>query len=48
MTQITVEEYLSKLPPKLRAITRWLVAVARKYMPGACEFIYDDAVGYSA
>jgi hypothetical protein len=47
MTQVTVEEYLSNLPPDLQAITRELVAVARKNMPGAHEFIYHNAVGYS-
>lgn len=47
MSEITVEEYLSKLSPDLQAITRELVAVARKNMPGSHEFIYHDAVGYS-
>jgi hypothetical protein len=42
-----VEEYLAKLPSDLQSITRELVAVARKNMPGAVEFIYHDAVGYS-
>jgi hypothetical protein len=43
----SVEEYLSNLPPDLQAITRELVTVARKNMPGVHEFIYHDAVGYS-
>jgi hypothetical protein len=47
MSRIPVEEYLSNLVPDLQAITRALVAVARKNMPGANEFIYHDAVGYS-
>lgn len=47
MCRIPVEEYLSNLVPDLQAITRALVAVARKNMPGANEFIYHDAVGYS-
>jgi hypothetical protein len=47
MSQMTVEEYLSNLPPDLQAITRELCDVARKNMPGAHEFIYHDAVGYS-
>jgi hypothetical protein len=42
-----VEEYLANLPPDLQAISRELVVVARKNMPGAYEFIYHDAVGYS-
>ncbi len=47
MSQMTVEKYLSDLPPDLQAITRELCDVARKNMPGAHEFIYHDAVGYS-
>ena len=47
MSEITIEEYLLKLPPELKAITRELCTVARKNMPGAYEFIYHDAVGYS-
>ena len=43
----SVEEYLTYLHPDLQAITRELVAVARKNMPDAHEFIYHDAVGYS-
>ena len=33
--------------PDLQIITRELIAVARKNMPNAHEFIYHDAVGYS-
>jgi hypothetical protein len=47
MSEISVEEYLANLHPNLRAITRELVAIARKNMPDAHEFIYHDAVGYS-
>jgi len=47
MSEITVEEYLLKLSPELKAITGELVAVARKNMSGENEFIYHDAVGYS-
>ncbi|MGZ9222793.1 MAG: DUF1801 domain-containing protein [Anaerolineales bacterium] len=47
MSEITVEEYLSNFPPDLQAITRELRTVARQNMPGAHEFIYHDAVGYS-
>ncbi len=47
MSEMTVEEYLSNLPPDLQAITRELRTVARQNMPGAHEFIYHDAVGYS-
>ena len=47
MSQMTVEKYLSNLPRDLQAITRELCDVARKNMPGAPEFIYHDAVGYS-
>jgi len=47
MSQMTVEEYLSNLSPDLQGITRELRDVARKNMPGANEFIYHDAVGYS-
>ena len=43
----TVDEWLEKLPPDLQLIARALIAVARKNMPGAHEFIYHDAVGYS-
>jgi hypothetical protein len=46
MSEITVEEYLLKLPPELKVITRELVAVARKNMPGTHELIYHDAVDY--
>jgi len=44
---ISVEEYLAKLPADVQAITRELVAVARRNMSNAHEFIYHDAVGYS-
>jgi hypothetical protein len=47
MSEVTVEEYLIHLPSDLQAITRGLCTVARKNMPGAYEFIYHDAVGYS-
>ena len=47
MNGISVEEYLSNLPPDVQAITRELVAVARKNMRRVHEFIYHDAVGYS-
>ena len=47
MNRIPVEEFLSNLPADVQAIARELVAVARKKMPGAHEFIYHDAVGYS-
>jgi hypothetical protein len=43
----TVDKWLEKLSPDLQDITRELIAVARKNMPGAHEFIYHDAVGYS-
>ena len=47
MSGTVVEEYLSNLSPDLQAITRELCTVARRNMPGAHEFIYHDAVGYS-
>ena len=47
MNRIPVEEFLSTLPADIQAIARELVAVARKKMPGAHEFIYHNAVGYS-
>ena len=47
MNRIPVEEFLSSLPSEIQMITRELVAVARKKMPGAHEFIYHNAVGYS-
>jgi len=43
----TIEEWLTDLPLDLQVITRELVEVARKNMPGVHEFIYHDAVGYS-
>ena len=43
----TVDRWLEKLSPDLQPITRELIAVARKNMPGVHEFIYHDAVGYS-
>ncbi len=42
-----VEEWLAHLPLDLQVITRELIEVARTNMPGAHEFIYHDAVGYS-
>ena len=47
MDRIPVEEFLSNLPDDIQTITRELCAVARKKMPGAHEFIYHNAVGYS-
>ena len=47
MNRIPVEKFLANLPADVQAITRELVAVARKKMPGAHEFIYHNAVGYS-
>ena len=47
MNRMPVEEFLSSLPLAVQAITRELVIVARKNMPGAHEFVYHDAVGYS-
>ena len=47
MDRMPVEEFLSNLPPEVQAIARALVAVARKNMPEAHEFIYHDAVGYA-
>ena len=47
MDRIPVEEFLANLPADVQAIARELVAVARKKMPGAHEFIYHNAVGYS-
>ena len=44
---ITVEEWLTHLPPNLKPITKVLRAVASKNMPTAHEFIYHDAIGYS-
>ena len=42
-----VEDWLAQLPLNLQEITRELVEVARKNLPGAHEFVYHDAVGYS-
>ena len=47
MNRIPVEEFLSNLPADVQAITRELVALARKKLLGAHEFIYHNAVGYS-
>ena len=47
MTSISVQEWLAKLAPDMRAITKQLRAVARKNMPKAREFIYQDAIRYS-
>lgn len=43
----SVKDWLANLPPELRIIAKQLRAVARKQMPGAHEFIYHDAIGYS-
>ena len=43
----SVEEWLTKLPTDLQEVTKALRAVARKNLPGAHEFIYHDAIGYS-
>jgi hypothetical protein len=43
----TVDKWLEKLSPDLQKVTRELIAIARKNMPGVHEFIYHDAVGYS-
>jgi hypothetical protein len=43
----TVDQWLDKLPSGLLKITKELIKIARKNMPGAHEFIYHDAVGYS-
>ena len=45
---ISVDEWFAKLPPDLQRITRELRAVAIKNMPGAYEFIYHEAIGYSS
>jgi hypothetical protein len=47
MPAISVQEWLAKLAPDLRAITKQLRAVARKNMPKAREFIHQDAIRYS-
>ena len=47
MTSISVQAWLANLEPDIRSITKQLRAVARKHMPGAHEFIYHDAIGYS-
>jgi hypothetical protein len=47
MNRIPVEQFLANLPPDVQAIARELCAVARRKMPGAHEFIYHNAVGYS-
>ena len=47
-SSISVEEWLANLPSDVQAITREVRAVARKNMPTAHEFIYHDAIGYSA
>ena len=44
---ISVEEWLANLPPDLQLITKELRDVALKNTPGAHEFIYHDAIGYS-
>jgi hypothetical protein len=47
MDRISVEEFLANLPADVQAITRELCVIAGKNMPGAHEFIYHEAVGYS-
>ena len=42
-----VEQWLEKLPLDVQKITGKLIAVARKNIPNAHEFIYHDAVRYS-
>jgi uncharacterized protein DUF1801 len=44
---ISVEEWFANLPADLQLITKKLRDVALKNMPGAHEFIYHDAIGYS-
>ena len=48
MASISVQEWLKGLAPGVRAITKQLRVVARKNMPKAREYIYHDAIGYSA
>ena len=48
MASISVQEWLARLAPDVRAITEQLRAVARKNMPTAQEFIYQDTIRYSA
>jgi hypothetical protein len=43
----SVEEWLANLATDIRVITKQLRAIARKNMPKAYEFIYQDAIGYS-
>ncbi|HKZ40187.1 MAG TPA: DUF1801 domain-containing protein [Candidatus Hodarchaeales archaeon] len=43
----STQEWLEKLSPDLQSITKELIVVARKNMPGVHEFIYHDAIGYS-
>lgn len=43
----TVEQWLENFPPDRQLMIRELIALARRNMPGAHEFIYHDAVGYS-
>jgi hypothetical protein len=45
--QTSVADWLEKFPSEQQLIVRELIAVARKNMPGAHEFIYHHAVGYS-
>lgn len=42
-----IEQWLEKLPLDVQKITGKSIAVARKNMPNAHEFIYHDAAGYS-
>ena len=47
MTSISVQEWLAGLAPDIRAIAKQLRSVARKNMPEAKEFIFQDAIRYS-
>jgi hypothetical protein len=47
MASISVQEWLARLAPDVRAITKQLRVVARKNMPKAQEFIYQDTIRYS-
>ena len=44
---ISVADWLTKLAPEVRAITKQLRTIARKNIPNAREYIYHDAIGYS-
>jgi len=47
MTALSVQAWLAGLAPEARAITKQLRAVARKNMPKAKEFIFQEAIRYS-